>query len=165
MTELEQMLTRLGSELDWPQTPELAARVTRRLSEPERTRRRAPVLSGFRRSLAIALVLLVVVAAAAVAAVPSVRDAVLEFFGLQGATVERTTTLPTPPPDRPLDLGSRMSLGDAGAQLAFEPLCRPSSASPTRSTCAAACPAASSRSPIGRVPGCHARAARGWACC
>ena len=122
MTELEQMLTRLGSELDWPQTPELAARVTRRLSEPERTRRRAPVLSGFRRSLAIALVLLLVVAAAAVAAVPSVRDAVLEFFGLQGATVERTTTLPTPPPDRPLDLGSRTSLGDAGAQLAFEPL-------------------------------------------
>ena len=122
MTELEQRLTRLGSELDWPQTPELAARVTRRLSEPERRPTRAPVLVGFRRSLAIALVLLLVVAAAAVAAVPSVRDAVLEFFGLQGATVERTSTLPTPPPDRPLDLGSRMSLGDARARLAFEPL-------------------------------------------
>ena len=39
------------------------------------------------------------------AAVPGVRDAVLDFFGLQGATVERRQQLPPAPPPRPLDAG------------------------------------------------------------
>jgi hypothetical protein len=47
---------------------------------------------------------------------------VLEFFGLQGATVERRETLPTPPPVRPLDLGTRTTLEAAAQRVAFEPL-------------------------------------------
>jgi hypothetical protein len=126
MPELERMLGELGSELDWPRTPELGARVSARIAGPagasKRAGRRPPLLRGARRSLAIALAVLLVLAAAAVAAVPGVRDAVLELFGLQGATVERVESLPTPPPERPLDLGRRTSLAGARERLAFEPL-------------------------------------------
>ena len=64
----------------------------------------------FRRSLAIALAGLLVLAGGVVAAVPDVRDAVLEFFGLQGATVERREELPPVPEPRPLGLGDRTTL-------------------------------------------------------
>jgi len=166
MPELERTLTRLGAELDWPETPDLAASVTARLAQPAgearaeaapggppaaprpradsaggppaapRPRRRfglpaarrplrrrgLPAPAGLRRSLALALVGLLVLAGTVFAAVPGVRDAVLEFFGLQGATVERRETLPTPPPERPLDLGARTTLDAARDRLAFEPL-------------------------------------------
>jgi hypothetical protein len=121
VAELERMLAQLGDELDWPVTPDLAGGVTARLGE----RRRRPVLfprGGLRRSLALAAVGLLVLAGSVFAAAPGVRDAVLDFLGLQGATVERRDTLPTPPPERPLDLGDRMTLADAAERLGFEPL-------------------------------------------
>jgi hypothetical protein len=52
--------------------------------------------------------------------VPGVRDAVLDICGLPGAPVERRETLPTPPPEAPLDLGARTTL--AAAQVDFDPL-------------------------------------------
>ena len=62
VSELESRLTQLGRELDWPATPELAPAVTRRIREaespapgPRRHRRLLPP-AGFRRSLAIAVV-------------------------------------------------------------------------------------------------------------
>jgi hypothetical protein len=122
MPELELMLSQLGAELDWPQTPDLAPGVRARLTERRPEPRRRPLITGFHRSLALALVVLLVLATVTAAAVPAVRDAVLEFLGLQGATVERRTTLPTPPPERPLDLGRRTTLESAGETLAFEPL-------------------------------------------
>ena len=121
MTELERALTRLGEELDWPATPDLAAGVGARLAEPRR-RRGLFRPAGLRRSLALAAVGLLVLAGSVFAAAPGVRDAVLDFLGLQGAIVERRETLPTPPPERPLDLGLRTTLADAAERLAFEPL-------------------------------------------
>ncbi len=70
----------------------------------------------------LALVALLVLAGTVLAAAPGVRDALLEFFGLQGATVERRTELPTPPPERPLELGERTTLDAAAGRLPFEPL-------------------------------------------
>jgi hypothetical protein len=141
MPELERTLTRIGRELDWPDTPDLAAGVTARLraGEPDggrvaRSRRDRRGIArpgrgrfalppaGLRRALVLALVSLLVMAGAAFAAFPGVRDSVLEFFGLQGATVERRESLPEPPPPRPLDLGERTTLEAASRQLAFEPL-------------------------------------------
>ena len=122
MPELERMLSELGRELDWPDTPELAPRVRARLAEPPPRRRPRPLVWGGRRSLALALVLLLVLAAVTAAAVPAVRDAVLDVLGLQGATVERRTTLPTPPPERRLDLGRRTTLANARERLTFDPL-------------------------------------------
>jgi hypothetical protein len=118
MPELEQALTRLGEELDWPPTPELAPGVIGRLGE--RPRRRAFPIA--RRSLALALVALLLLAGAAFAALPGVRDTVLDFLGLQGATIERRATLPPAPPERPLDLGARTTLARAADELGFASL-------------------------------------------
>jgi hypothetical protein len=140
MSDLEQRLTQLGRELDWPETPDVARNVRPRLAEEpadgrgrpappparraplRRARRRLLPPAGLRRSLALALVALLVLAGGVFAAVPSVRDAVLDFFGLQGATIERRTELPAAPEFRPLRLGSRTTLEQARESLAFEPL-------------------------------------------
>lgn len=126
MSDLERMLTQLGRELDYPPTPDLTAAVASRLRRVEKpSPRRRPRLfppAGLRRALVLALVGLLVLAGTVLAAVPGTRDAVLEFFGLQGATVERTATLPTPPAQRSLDLGRRTTLERARERLAFEPL-------------------------------------------
>jgi hypothetical protein len=123
VTELEQALTRLGRELDYPQTPALASRVRARLEQPApRKRPRLLPAAGFRRALALALVGLLVLAGGVFAAVPSVRDALLEFFGLQGATVERREQLPAAPELRPLRLGERTTLDQAADDLGFTPL-------------------------------------------
>jgi len=137
MPELERMLSRLGEELAWPETPDLAANVSTRLDEPagrperpawrERRARRLewPArrrLVGLRRTLALAATALLLLAGTVFTAAPGVRDAVLDFLGLQGATVERRERLPTPPPERPLDLGSRTTLDEAADRLGFAPL-------------------------------------------
>jgi hypothetical protein len=130
MPELERMLTQLGRELDYPPTPDLAAAVAGRVRagaaaappEGRGSRRRVLPPASFRRALVLALVALLLLAGTLFAAVPSVRDAVLEFFGLQGATVERRAQLPEPPELRPLDLGSRVTLSEAAAALDFIPL-------------------------------------------
>jgi hypothetical protein len=116
MTELERQLTQLGRELDWPAAPDLATRVSGRLRQP----RRRPFPIG--RPLAIALASLLVLAGGVFAAVPSVRDSVLEFFGLRGATVERREQLPPAPEPRPLRLGERTTLAAARESLGFEPV-------------------------------------------
>ena len=123
MTELERTLTQLGRELDYPPTPALAPRVRAQLERPAPRHRRALLpAAGLRRALALALVGLLVLAGGVFAAVPSVRDAVLEFFGLQGATVERREQLPAPPELRPLRLGQRTTLDGAAQVLGFTPL-------------------------------------------
>ena len=137
MPELERMLTRLGEELAWPETRDLAANVASRLDEaagragrpprqarrPERPARRPfGGLVGVRRTLALTGAGLLLLAGTVFAAAPGVRDAVLDLLGLQGATVERRERLPTPPPERPLDLGTRMTLDEATERLGFAPL-------------------------------------------
>jgi hypothetical protein len=125
MPELERMLANLGEDLAWPETPDLATGVMRRLDGPDRGAERRPArrrFAGLSRSLALAALGLLVLAGGVYAAVPGVRDAVRDFFGLEGATVERRQTLPTPPPERPLDLGTRMTLAEATERVGFTPL-------------------------------------------
>ena len=118
MSDLERQLTQLGRELDWPPTPDLIPALRQHIA-PQPVRRRRPI---FRRSLAIAIAALLLLAGGVVAAVPSVRDAVLEFFGLQGATVEQREELPPPPQPAPLRLGERTTLDGARGSLGFDPL-------------------------------------------
>jgi hypothetical protein len=142
MSELERQLVQLGHELDWPPSPDVRAAVTAGLrgagdaaqpgGVPEaavpagrraRLRRRGLLPpAGFRRSLAIAVIALLVLAGGVFAAVPSVRDAVLDFFGLQGATVERRQELPPAPPRGPLGLGERTTLAAARDSVGFDPV-------------------------------------------
>jgi hypothetical protein len=141
MRDLEQTLFQIGRELEWPETPDLASSVMARLEAvppgegsgdrvellPDDAPRRSPLAGllpprGLRRALVLALVSLLVLCGAVFAAVPSVRDAVLDFIGLQGATIERREDLPPPPPIEPLDLGTRTTLEAAPDRLAFDPL-------------------------------------------
>ncbi|HZO08252.1 MAG TPA: hypothetical protein VFC77_02655 [Myxococcota bacterium] len=135
MSELESRLSQLGRELDWPVAPDLASAVRERLDAGERLdaparRRRRPVV--FRRSLAIALAALLLLAGGVLAAAPGVRDSVLDFFGLQGATVERREELPPAPPPRPLRLGERTTLDAARDSLGFAPLVPEAAGRPDR---------------------------------
>jgi hypothetical protein len=104
MTELELALVALGRELDVPPTPELAPRVRARIGRR----------SGRRRGFALAFALFVLAVGIAFA-VPDARSAILRFFHIGAATVERVETLP-PAKERPLVTG----LGPARPRAAAE---------------------------------------------
>lgn len=118
MTELEQALVRLGDALEFPETPDIASAVRRRLGErPEPRRLRRPAW----RTLAIASAVLLAALGAAFA-VPPARSAILDFFGLRGATIERVETLPEVPPpgvSPNLMLGRPVPLEEAEGLAAF----------------------------------------------
>lgn len=82
MTELERALVALGDELEFPSTPDVWPRVRERLQR----------LRWFRPALAA--VALGVLALGVAFAVPPARSAILRFFHLGAATVERVDTLP-----------------------------------------------------------------------
>jgi hypothetical protein len=117
MTELEQALLRLGPEIVFPETPDVAGAVRRRLGE--RPRRRGFRLPE-RRTMALVFALLALAVGTAMA-VPPARSAILEFFHLRGATVQRVETLPQVP-DRlatALELGRPVALEQAGIRAEF----------------------------------------------
>jgi hypothetical protein len=105
-------------ELDYPETPELAASIAARLEDaPPEPRARVRRASRPLRVALIAALIVLLLAASALAASRAVR----EFFGLQGATVERTDEeLPAVPGlrDEP-DLGARVSVTAASRAVGF----------------------------------------------
>jgi hypothetical protein len=113
MTELERALVELGGGLAFPDAPDVWGEVQRRLPAEK-----PPRLPQRRRTLAIALAVLAVAVGAAMA-VPQARTAILEFFRLRGATVERVETLPRVPPatENQLDLGRPLPAGRPAVNL------------------------------------------------
>jgi hypothetical protein len=109
MSELELALTRIGRELDYPETPELVPAVQRRLAERRRV--------SWRRPLVVALAALAVVAAA-VLAVPQARSAILDWLGIGSVTV-RFDELPKLERTGDLGLGEEMSLSEARERASF----------------------------------------------
>jgi hypothetical protein len=109
---LEQELQALA--LEWPPTPDLASSVAERVREsaPRRAQR-------WRRPLAVALAVLVVGVTAVLAFSPGARSALLELFGIKGATVTRVDVLPEVRGGEQLDLGERVSLEDAERETGF----------------------------------------------
>src|ERR671936_1816353 len=107
MSDLEQALVALGRQLDFPPEPDLAAAVRARIA-----RRRFAL--GRREGLALAFAVLLVAVGIAMA-VPQARSAILRFFHVGAATVERVETLP-PAQERPLVAG----LGPARSRAAAE---------------------------------------------
>jgi len=107
MTELERSLRLLGEAVAFPEAPDVSQAVQRRLVDV-RPQRRRPT----RRTLVLVFAVLAV-AVGAVMAVPPARTAVLEFFGLRGATVQRVESLPPEPDPAPpgLLLGEPLPIG------------------------------------------------------
>ena len=129
MTELERALVRLGDGLAFPEAPDVSERVLARLAaaEPARPRRR-------RRALVIALAVLVVAVAAAMA-VPQARTAILEFFRLRGATVQRVESLPRVPEidaatARVLELGRAVPVEDGRPLVKLDTVLVPTALGP-----------------------------------
>ncbi len=133
MAELEKRLSELAEHLDLPAPPALAERVGAELrgeAEPGVERNRPYATAGLRGTaksrLRIALLVVLaalLLAAGAVAAVPSARHAVLEFFGLRGETIERVPRLPENIKAKPKwKLGRPTTLAAARHGLVFEPV-------------------------------------------
>src|SRR6266545_5964928 len=104
MTELERALVALGHELEFPPTPDLWGRVRERL---QRRRWLRPVV--FAAALGA-------VALGVAMAVPPARSAILRFFHVGSATVERVETLP-PAQRRPLVAGLGPALVREDAEM------------------------------------------------
>jgi hypothetical protein len=112
MSELELALTRIGRELEYPETPDLTGAVRRRLAEGRRPR-------SWRRPLIIALAA-VVVAVGAVMAVPQARSEVLDWLGIGAVTVRQVEGLPeVEPATGDLGVGERVSLEEARERVDF----------------------------------------------
>jgi hypothetical protein len=112
MSELELALTRLGREVEYPETPDLTGAVRRRLAEGQPAR-------SWRRPLAIALAALVVAAGAAMA-VPQARSAILDWLGIGAVTVRHVEGLPEVElATGELGVGERVSLEEARERVNF----------------------------------------------
>jgi hypothetical protein len=110
---LEVRLRALGHELELPPEPDLAPRVLDQLSLS------ATRPFPWRRGVALALAL-VALAIGAAFAVPQARTAILRFFHLGGATVERVETLPhAVERSQAGGFGSPLSRADAERILGF----------------------------------------------
>jgi hypothetical protein len=109
MSELELQLRSLGRELDFPDVPDLAPGVGRRIEGPQAVR------FWSRRTLIVALAALAV-AVGAVLAVPPARSAILELFGIGSAEIRIVDDLPEVE-SGPLDLGFPITLEAARRQV------------------------------------------------
>jgi hypothetical protein len=94
VNELEQALRAL--EVDWPETPDLAAAVSAR-HEPRRR-------FGWRRRLAVAVATLAVLFGGTLAVSPAARTDVLRWLGLKSVEIKRE--VPRPRPGATLNLGT-----------------------------------------------------------
>ena len=104
IAELEQRLAGLRPDLEWPRTPDLAARVRARMAMPGVVRR-----PWFQSRWALAAVALLVVLAALLAYTPS-REAIAKWLNLH-TIITRVNQLPSPSPRPSGSIGERLDLG------------------------------------------------------
>jgi hypothetical protein len=102
MPDVEQQLLELGASLDWPATPQLAARVRYRVAEPSR--------AWYQSRWALAAIALLIALAALFVYTPT-RDVIARWFNV-GVNIQKTEHPPTPSPLPPGPLGQRLGLGD-----------------------------------------------------
>jgi hypothetical protein len=103
MPDVEQQLLELGAMLDWPATPQLAARVRYRVAAPSR--------AWYQSRLAIAAVALLIALVAVFAYTPT-RNVIARWFDLH-VQIQKTENPPTPSPLPPGPLGKRLGLGSS----------------------------------------------------
>jgi hypothetical protein len=111
MSELELALTRLGREVEYPETPDLLGAVRQRLAERERSR-------AWRRPLVVALAV-VAVGVAGVMAVPQARSTIFDWLGIGSVTIRQVDELPKLDRSQVASLGQRVSLAEARRRASF----------------------------------------------
>ncbi|HEX6712428.1 MAG TPA: hypothetical protein VF066_03545 [Thermoleophilaceae bacterium] len=121
MTPLEQMLRETAAELAWPATPDLAAAWADAAPATAPSQRGRRARFPMRRPLAIALAALLLLAATA-AAIPGIREPVLDWLGLRSVHVERVPRPLPEPPGQGLGLGDHSTLAKAVARIQFTPV-------------------------------------------
>jgi hypothetical protein len=104
LPELEQQLTELAGQVEWPATPNLAATVSSRITAPVA---RPALWSQSRWAVAAAAV---IIALAALAAYPPSRNAIADWVNVH-VFFQRVHVVPTPSPLPPGPLGQRLGLG------------------------------------------------------
>jgi hypothetical protein len=114
MPELEHALRQLGGQVEFPPTPDLAARVRQRLEEAP-PRRWHPS----RRALAVALAVLALAVGTAFA-VPSARSAILDWLGITGVDIVHVDELPAVAPPADLGLGEQVTLAEARRRVPYD---------------------------------------------
>ena len=114
--ELEQQLTALAPQIDWPPTPDIALRIASRIPARGEENKESwwAVFTGtnMRSRLALAAVA-VILALAALGGYPPSRDAIASWINVH-VFFQRVHELPTPspqPPGSPGQLGQRLGLG------------------------------------------------------
>lgn len=120
---LDRILTRFADTTVYPATPRLRARVATSIAAPSR-----PARGGI-QSLALAVAALCIAAAALLTlALPPSREAIADFFGIEGSRIERlptpapgTTPTPFPTPADISAIATPISIGDATQRLGFAP--------------------------------------------
>ena len=105
MPELEQQLSALAAQIDWPATPNLAPAVRSRITAPVVLR--AP---WYQSRWALAAAAVIIALAALVAYQPS-REAIASWVNVH-LFVQRVHVVPTPSPLPPGPLGERLGLGN-----------------------------------------------------
>jgi hypothetical protein len=95
--ELEQALLRVGRELEFPATPNLAARVRLELNETAPSIARETSSRNWFRLL-VPIAVAIILALALLFALPNTRDAIGQFLGLRGLQIIYPTPTPTASP-------------------------------------------------------------------
>lgn len=123
---VEQLLRSAAANADWPATPDIASAIERHTSaDPALNRARARITAGsmfgWRRPLALAFAVLLIACGSA-AAVPGIREPVLDWLGLRSVHIERVPRALPEGPGARLALGRRTTLAAARPRLGFAPL-------------------------------------------
>jgi len=114
---VDALVQRAAEAVAYPATPRLRARVVgsigRATGERRRPARAVPALAGIAIALGAAV--------AAVLAVPASREAVADFFGIEGSTVDVAPTIPAAPTAEIDQNAEPSTIVDAAALAGFEP--------------------------------------------
>jgi len=116
-SQLERALSDVGTKIQVPRAPDLAASVRSRLES--QTARRGPIPAP--RLALVAAVLLIAVLGGAFLFSSSAREAVAGWLGIRGVDIVEDAPTPAPThPDAGLPLGRRSSLEEARKLVPFE---------------------------------------------
>ncbi|MDQ1431431.1 MAG: hypothetical protein QOF40_2033 [Actinomycetota bacterium] len=118
--ELIGALHDLAGHLVLPDAGPVRSSVRARVVDEDKPDRREQRQVATRRRALVVAAVLVLAASAVLAALPSTRDAVADFFGLRGVQIDQQHTPAHPPTGSSLDLGAPVDLDEARRRVSFD---------------------------------------------